>query len=79
MNEWTNNLVGLVPRKRCKEVGDLLRDCQDRGGWIGRRTASSHVMLRHVSGKYVTVATTPSDWHSTRNTRAAIRRAEAGK
>lgn len=74
MVTWTSALRGLAQNK---EVRQLLAEVEKAGGWVGRRTAKLHILLRHEeSGGTVTVAGTPSGGRSLDNSRAEIRRVQ---
>lgn len=51
-----------------------------KAGWTGKWTTSGHVMLRSPDGTFTyTAPGTPSDWRSTKNLSAAIKRWEQGR
>jgi hypothetical protein len=45
-----------------------------RLGYVVEPTANGHLRFRHPGGATVIAASTPSDWRSTHNTLAALRR-----
>ena len=59
-----------------KEVRDLLRETQDRGWRFDGYTGSCHVKIRHVSGRFVIISNTPSDYRSALNLQREMRRIE---
>lgn len=70
---WTEALRSLAQDKAVREV---LAEAEQQGGWTGRLTGKSHIVLRHRSGATTTLPGTPGDSHgrSIANAKAAIRR-----
>lgn len=72
---WTDNIASLATSGMHREMRKALKEAEKMGGWRGRRTASGHIFLMHESGASTTIAGTPSDGRTIKNTLADLRRA----
>jgi hypothetical protein len=57
-------------------VRDLLADERNQAWRFERHTGSTHLRLRHVSGRVVVAANSPSDGRAVKNLLAQMRRVE---
>jgi predicted RNA binding protein YcfA (HicA-like mRNA interferase family) len=75
MNKRTDWTTCLTQLSRNREVRGLLAELKGFG-FEGRISGGSHIQLRHprMTG-LITVASTPSEYRSTKNSRAQIKRA----
>lgn len=72
---WTDDIVSLATSGMHREMRKALKEASKMGGWRGRRTSGGHIFLIHESGASTTIAGTPSDGRTIKNTLADLRRA----
>lgn len=74
-SQWTTDLPSLVTSGMSKEVKQMFRSVDNsRGLLTGKRTAKGHIMIMHKDGGMCTVAGTPSDGRTLKNSLADLRR-----
>lgn len=75
---WTEDILSLVGSGMHREMRKAMKEAAAQGGWRGRRTSKGHIFLVHESGASTTIAGTPSDGRTIKNTLADLKRASRG-